>query len=215
MGKTTSTCAVCSNKFVAKSGNKNHICGKCTFWSHANGVHLGTDACWLWSGKISSLGYGVSSIRSIAGIKRGLAHRIAWTLTVGPIPDGIILCHNCDVSYPVGDISYRRCINPWHMRPGSHLENSTDCICKGRKNLSRGTDHWSATNRDKFMRTVYDKMARAPRVVGEAHGMTCLTEDDVARIRTTRASQSELASIFNVSQSTISNIINRKTWGHV
>lgn len=60
--------------------------------------------CWLWTGGLDPKGYGVFHNRTIRGKK---AHRYAWTVRCGPIPDGLVLDHLCRV---------RRCVNPDHLR---------------------------------------------------------------------------------------------------
>ena len=67
--------------------------------------------CWLWTGAKSSAGYGSFRVgRGGVG-----AHRIAYELAVGPIPAGLELDHLCRV---------RHCVNPNHMEPVSHSENT-------------------------------------------------------------------------------------------
>lgn len=43
-----------------------------------------------------------------------MAHRVAYELWVGPIPEGMELDHRCKV---------RACINPAHLEPVTHAEN--------------------------------------------------------------------------------------------
>lgn len=91
----------------------------------------GPDACHLWTAGTVK-GYG-SLLVWIDGQKRyRSAHRIAWELAHGPIPDGQRVCHDCDARYPVGDIANRRCVNPRHLFLGSARDNSRDALIKGR-----------------------------------------------------------------------------------
>jgi hypothetical protein len=78
-----------------------------------------TDGCWFWRGKIKSTGYGIVQ-RARKAIH---AHRYAYELIVGPIPDGLYICHHCDV---------RACVNPAHLFPATQRENILDMVSKGR-----------------------------------------------------------------------------------
>ena len=69
--------------------------------------------CWPWVGSKSVTGYG--KIRK--GAKNEgtvLAHRVAFELAFGPIPDGLVLDHLCRV---------RHCVNPAHLEPVTSVEN--------------------------------------------------------------------------------------------
>lgn len=81
--------------------------------------------CQLWLGSTDILGYGQFKI----GGKTIRAHRVAWAEKNGPIPDGLIICHKCDVP---------GCINVAHLFLGTKRDNAYDMIAKGRKALLRG-----------------------------------------------------------------------------
>jgi hypothetical protein len=67
--------------------------------------------CWLWIGAISS-GYGHFN----SGIKGQsvLAHRFAYELHKGPVPEGLELDHLCRT---------RSCCNPDHLEPVTRQKN--------------------------------------------------------------------------------------------
>jgi hypothetical protein len=78
--------------------------------------------CWLWLMRCDKKGYGVAFF----GENRGgqLAHRVIYREFVGPIPDGMFLCHKCDTPC---------CVNPAHMFIGDNTDNVQDMARKGRK----------------------------------------------------------------------------------
>jgi hypothetical protein len=83
----------------------------------------GDDECWLWEGCIQQ-GYG--RVRGSLGGRVEQAHRVAYELEVGPIPDGLDLDHTChnDTECPGGfSCLHRRCVNPAHLEPVTRVEN--------------------------------------------------------------------------------------------
>jgi hypothetical protein len=61
-------------------------------------------SCWLWTGGVQPNGYGRVRVFGVAMF----AHRFAFELLKGPIPDGLQLDHLCRV---------RHCVNPEHLEP--------------------------------------------------------------------------------------------------
>lgn len=83
--------------------------------------------------------------------KMWYAHRLAWTLANGPIPDGMNVCHECD-NPP--------CINVGHLFLGTHADNVADMVAKGRSAVGSRHGRAKLTERD-----VLDIRARWTRVV--------------------------------------------------
>jgi hypothetical protein len=123
------------NTYIRKNGNRR--CRKCDslrrtpfykrpsshadtqtrFWAF---VKKGTpEECWEWTGYRHEEGYGVFTVNS----KQKKAHRLTWEFVFSPIPDGLEVCHKCD-NPP--------CCNPSHLFLGTHVDNISDMINKGR-----------------------------------------------------------------------------------
>lgn len=86
-----------------------------------------TDECWPWTGALGSTGYGVlrpAGQRSGPCVK---AHRYSAELA-GMDIEGRFVLHACD-NPP--------CVNPAHLRPGSHVENVRDMVDRDR--VARGS----------------------------------------------------------------------------
>jgi hypothetical protein len=73
-------------------------------------VEEGPTGCWLWTASVKANGYAQFN----DGAHNHNAHRLVYSLLVGPIPDGLELDHLCHV---------RHCVNPGHLEPVTHAEN--------------------------------------------------------------------------------------------
>ena len=85
------------------------------FWSRVEK----TDHCWLWTGGTDEDGYGMFVLD-----QERRAHRVAFELSFGPIPEGMCVCHHCDNP---------RCVRPDHLFLGTNEHNQTDKLRKGRQ----------------------------------------------------------------------------------
>ena len=79
--------------------------------------------CLEFTGHLTN-GYGVIEIEIRKHRTLLKAHRVAWELTNGPVPDGLCVCHKCD---------NRRCCAPEHLFLGTVADNNRDMKAKGRQ----------------------------------------------------------------------------------
>lgn len=155
------------------------------FWIKVASVD--PSACWPWTAGRNRLGYGKFGIEGRAHY----AHRIAWELTHGPIPDGLRALHRCD-NPP--------CCNPAHLFLGTQGENIQDMHDKGR-------------HRPKVVHPIPPGHAR-----GEACHSAKLTAPDVLSIRQAASEGTDfptLAARYGVTKQSIWAIVHRKKWKHV
>lgn len=76
--------------------------------------------CLEWMGARTQKGYGVWAVRGT----RTTAHRVAWEMVNGPIPDGMYACHKCDNP---------ACCRVDHLFLGTPEDNQRDMDNKGRR----------------------------------------------------------------------------------
>ena len=77
------------------------------FWEKVNK----TESCWLWTaGQLGEYGcFYLTGGRTSIG-----AHVWSWTEANGPVPEGLVLDHLCEV---------KLCVRPSHLNPTTHREN--------------------------------------------------------------------------------------------
>ncbi len=97
------------------------------FWAKVR--KAGPDECWEWLGR-KWRGYGTIRAGGENGHRRIRAHRVAWELARGSIPEGLCVLHRCD---------NRGCCNDTHLFLGTLLENNVDRDAKER--TARGERH--------------------------------------------------------------------------
>jgi len=86
----------------------------------AEKVRICDSGCHEWTGRLQPNGYG----QVHRGGKTVYAHRAAWEVANGQLPEGAFVMHTCD---------NRRCVNPDHLRIGTFQDNMDDMTAKLRQ----------------------------------------------------------------------------------
>lgn len=164
------TCEQCGDPFVMldkQSRFCSHACYSVSlrsdpqvgFWQYVDRSG-GPAACWPWLGGLTTKGYGKYRHQN--------AHRVAWILTHGPLPEDIFVCHDC----PGGD--NKACVNPAHMFLGDTLDNMRDLAQKG--GHAHGERHGCAQLTEAQVREI-----RARHAVGGIRQQDLATEYGVSQ----------------------------------
>lgn len=92
--------------------------------------------CLVWTGPKTEKGYG--------RFRGERVHRVTYRLKIGPIPEGRMVLHDCDVP---------PCFEPSHLYVGTAADNSADMVRRGRQNGPEGPRNGSAKlSREKVLR---------------------------------------------------------------
>ena len=120
------------------------------FWSKVDA----SGDCWEWTAALAVRGgYGWFNP---GNDRPTTAHRVAWRLLVGPLPEGLELDHLC---------RNPPCVNPDHLEPVSHSENvrrgaSPRILASRRGTCQRGHPRSESVLRRGTDRVVYCKTCR-------------------------------------------------------
>lgn len=117
------------------------------------------NGCIEWTGTVLADGYGTTKVNH----RPVKAHRVAYALYKGAIPDGLFVCHTCD---------NRRCVNTDHLFLGTLKDNLMDASQKGR--LVHGTKHPLAKLDVAAVRAIRKASANGETFasLGRKHGVT-------------------------------------------
>lgn len=119
---------------------------------------ISSPSCWLWISGTDSHGYGKIQYQCSSH----KAHRLAYQIYVGNIPDGLHVLHRCDNP---------RCVNPDHLFIGSHADNMKDKTTKGRAHGAHpGSDHHKAKLTDCDVLKIRSD-PRCNRLISEEYGI--------------------------------------------
>jgi hypothetical protein len=117
--------------------------------------------CWLWQAAIAGKGYG-----QLRAIPRRLgylyAHRFSWEMVNGPIPDGLMVLHSCDVP---------ACVNPEHLFLGTNADNHKDMKAKDRHLYGERNAEAKLTERDILDIYALSDASVAQKAIGAKFGI--------------------------------------------
>jgi len=113
--------------------------------------------CWMYQGVLNRAGYGVLN-RGARGLGNVLAHRAAYELKVGPVTDGMFVCHRCDTP---------SCVRPSHLFLGTPRDNYLDMVSKGRQRPT--VTHCPRGHEYTDWNTLWKKHGRRCRICNNAY----------------------------------------------
>ncbi len=170
------------------------------FWKYVD--KKGPNECWLWRGPLYK-GYGrfwlgtqyqKLSGKSVFGSTIPV-HRASHLMFNGSIPEGLLVCHKCDVPC---------CVNPRHLWVGTPKQNTTDMYQKGRAAV--GDRNGSRLYPERILR-------------GNTHPRRKLGEAQVREIRhireSTKLSLREIGEMFGINLTGVHKIVTQRTWRHL
>lgn len=94
-----------------------------------NSIPVPESGCWIWLGAtkgnvpLREYGHLITGSRQDDSRKTVAAHRASYEAYIGPIPEGMFVCHHCDTP---------SCVNPAHLFIGTRQDNVDDRERKGR-----------------------------------------------------------------------------------
>ena len=147
-------------------------------------IPIPESGCWLFIGASGDKGHGIILDNNQRLTK---AHRVVYRDMVGPIPEGMFVCHKCDVPF---------CVNPLHLFIGSAADNNKDMRDKGRSSPPPRNTHDVGEYR-------YNSKLTNEIVI------------DMRKRHSEGISIYRLAKDHKIKWSTAKKIIERKSWRHL
>jgi len=148
-------------------------------WEKVDKQSGGEHGCWTWLGTLNKEGYGQARLSVKGMAKTFYAHRLIYELHHDKDIHGAIIRHTC---------ANPKCVNPRHLRSGTHDTNVKDRVLSGRT------------------------------AIGENNGRAVLTEEQVAIIKKMfilGLNAYEISKVCQVTEKALANIRDAKTWRHV
>lgn len=133
--------------------------------------------CLIWKGGKGNSGYGTFFLNG----KNRNSHRVSYQLHHGEIPTGKVVMHTCD---------NRLCVEPAHLRLGTHAENSADMLSKSRHRVPTGCEHPNA----KITPEIAAEIRRRYKPYSRTDGSSALARE------------------FGLSQPAVHTLIRGETW---
>lgn len=161
------------------------------FWKRTQKTE-GSDCLW-WSGYRNQTGYGYFFFKGLS-IR---AHRAAYIICHGPIPDGLHVLHSCDNP---------SCVNPQHLSTGTHVENMKQRHARGRYVFNYNGNHYLQKDS-----TVVRGSNNARAVINEEIAFQMRLDFAQGKFK----SKAAAARSYGVSVTVIQTALNGKTWKHV
>lgn len=140
--------------------------------------------CWEWTAYKLKTGYGYFSYKHA---KAKYAHRVAYEMAFGDIPEGLSVLHKCD---------HPNCVRPSHLFLGTTQDNIADKISKKRHRSGEGVPNHKLTEADVIIirqRYATEGISRA-KLAGE-YGVTSGTIGSVVRNKTWKTLTREEATL--------------------
>jgi DNA-binding transcriptional regulator YiaG len=133
------------------------------FWSKVDK----SGECWIWTA-FRSKGYGMFQLKG----KAEGAHRIAYTLAYGPIPEGMFVCHACD-NPP--------CVRPDHLWLGTIQDNNRDRDQKGRADYDGEKNPHAKLTQAQVddIRYLYETGNYTRQALADTYGISVSTIDNI------------------------------------
>jgi hypothetical protein len=182
-------CKRCYKEFSCKSPNSFFCSVRCRFLAKVEVNH--DTGCWVWTSGKDEEGRAKFKI----GEKSDRAARVAYELFIEPIPQGTnhmdtVVRHNCEV-WGFGPA----CVNPDHLELGSQTDNVADMDRRGR--------------RRKYLSETCPKTKLSKHHVRKIRQLWAKNKN---KPRKHRYKRREVAAAFNVSESTVKDIVSNRTW---